>query len=362
MQIIHIVPAVKTGGGITLLKDILINLPKHLKTQVWASRIDEDISFNNAKLIHTNHSNVRSFPKIFKRLKLENRNNTLIHIHGRNGFFIFLAAKLFRFKVIYQAHGYYFKLNNKRKKIDFLNNFIDNLLLKFSDLIIFCSDSEKNYAKKNFLVNPIHRTIFNRTDNVRKIDDRDKKNKNKQNFIYCLATNNIHQKGIDKQLQLIKELTKLTKNFKLIHFFNFANLKEVDFIRGRINSLGLNNYYFLKNTKKGVWDEIYKKNGIILSTSRFEGLPMVIVEAFHNFIPVVATNCYGQKDLLDESHSTILYESQKEKWSEILFNYLYNTEQKELKILKAKEWILKFGDMKNYSDELFRCYKLLYDL
>ena len=361
MQIIHIIPQVKTAGGTTVLKDILLNLPNHIKSQIWANTIEEDIYFNNAKLIHTNHANIRYFPKILKSLKLEKRNNTLIHIHGRNGFFIFLAAKLLRFRVIYHPHGYYFKLV-KIRKLNLLNNFIDNLLLKFSDLIIFCSNSEKNYAKQNYLVNPIHRTLFNRTDNLKKIDERDKKKKNKKNIIYCLATNNIHQKGIDKQLQLIKELTKFTKNFKLIHFFNFANLKELDFIKQRINSLGLKNYYFLKNTKEGVWDEIYKKNGIILSTSRFEGLPMVLIEAFHNFIPVVATNCYGQEDLLEDSNSTILYESQKEKWAEVLFNYLQNPEQKELKILKAKEYILKFGDMKSYCYELFQCYKFVLGL
>ena len=88
MQIIHIVPAVKSRGGITLLKDILINLPKHLKTKYGPVELMK-IFLYNAKLIHTNHSNVRSFPKILKRLKFENRNNTLIHIHGRNGFYIF---------------------------------------------------------------------------------------------------------------------------------------------------------------------------------------------------------------------------------------------------------------------------------
>lgn len=358
MQIIHVLPAVKISGGITLLQNNLLNLPKHINSQIWAHKIDEDIYFHNAKLIHTRHSNIKNFPIILKRLKLEKRNNTLVHIHGRNGFFIFLAAKFLKFKVIYQPHGYYFKLN-RRKKLSFLNDFVDNILLKFSDLVIFCSNSEKNYAKKNYFVNPIHKTLFNRTDNLRKKDERDKRNKNKKHFIYCLATNNIHQKGIDQQLQLIKELTKHTSNFKLIHFFNFANHVELDFIREEINRLGLKKHYFLEKTKKGVWEEIYKKNGIILSTSRFEGLPMVILEAYHNFIPVVATNCYGQKDLLEENHSIILYEFQKEKWSKILFNYLKDSEQKEKKILKAKKWILKFGDMKSYSNELFQCYELV---
>jgi len=360
LKIIHILPEVRTSGGITLLQNNLINLTSGISHLIWASKIKEKINFYNTDTILTNHSNIRYFIQIIKRLKTEDNDNTLIHIHGRNGFFVFLAAKIIKIKVIYQAHGYYYKFE-KRKLFFLFQNLLDNCLLQFSDFILFTSDGEKKFALKNYNVNIKYKVIYNRSNFVKKKKHIPTTSKKKL-IIYCLATSNIYQKGLDNQLLLIKKLKDLNSNFKLIHYFNFQNQYELKILNNQIKSLNLSSHYFLKKATKYVWDEITASGGIVISTSRYEGRNLVIQEAFHNMIPVVATNCIGQNELLEENRGFILKENKFDEWPNILLEALSNEELRKLKAIRANNWIKKFGDMKQYSKELFECYKYVMDL
>ena len=105
----------------------------------------------------------------------------------------------------------------------------------------------------------------------------------------------------------------------LIHFFNFQNKKELNNIKNKIKELGISKNYLLKNAKKNVWKEIINNKGIIISTSRFEGRNLVIQEAFHNYVPVVATDCLGQKELLSENHSFILNNNNPKNGQKLYF-------------------------------------------
>ncbi len=355
MKIIHTLPAIRRSGGITLLQNNLFNLTCNIRHQIWANKIPENIHFHNADILLTRHSSVFNFYKILERLKKENRNNTIIHIHGRNGFFVLIAAKIMKIKIIYQAHGYYYKLS-RGKVFSFFQNFVDSCLLKYSDFVLFTADGEKEFALKNYNLNPNYKVIYNRTNPPLKKSFSTIISKDNP-IIYCLATSNIHQKGLDRQLSLIKKLKFLNNKFKLIHYFNIENQLELNYLRNKIRTLGLSKHYFFKKASKNVWDEIHSAGGIILSTSRYEGRNLVIQEAFHNMVPVVATDCLGQKELLKENHAFILKENKIDEWANTLNEALSNQELISKKVQKANNWILQFGDMKIYSNELFDCYK-----
>jgi len=360
LNIIHILPVIRTGGGVILLQQILSNISDKTKNQVWAHRIEENLRFKNTKLKLTKHANLVYFPKIIIELIKQKKENTIIHVHGRNGFLVFLAAKFLKIRVVYQAHGYYYKLL-KNNKFSFLNYFVDYFILKFTDLVIFCSESEKDFVIKNYALKNNHVVIQNSIKNLKKGKPQIK-NPEKINIIYCLGTSNIYQKGIDLQLKLAKELLKLIKNFKIIHFFNFQNHKEKMIIEKNIKKLGLSNHYFLQSTKKNVWDYIDPKMGTIISTSRFEGQPLVISEAFYNCIPVVATNCLGQQDLLKSKNAFILDTKNTQEWSKILLKAITSKDERNEKRKFAKDWIDQFGDMKKYINDLLSAYNSIFNL
>ncbi len=359
-KIIHVVPVIRTSGGITLLQNILNNLPNNIKNQIWVGQIEEKLEFYKVKPLNTSHAKIIYFPYLIKILNNENTKDTLIHIHGRNGFFVFLAAKLLKFKIIFQAHGYYYKLNNKRL-FSFLNISIDKILLKYSDLVLFCSHHEKNFVLKNYTSKLKYKVIYNRSERTKTKSKSNKNFKNKEIIFYCLGTSNLYQKGIDRQLILFKELKKIFPNFIIIHYFNFKNKKERIFLANEIKNLGLSKHYILKNAHKDVWSEIDKKKGIIISTSRFETRNLVIQEAFHNSIPVIGTNCIGQKELLKEQISFVLDNKDEKIWPKILNKAILNKKERNMKTKKAKKWIQNFGNMKDYCQELVSCYESIFD-
>lgn len=55
-------------------------------------------------------------------------------------------------------------------------------------------------------------------------------------------------------------------------------------------------------------DEILSRSDCYLSTSRWEGLPLSILEAFAHSLPVVATNVRGNIDLVKHGETGLLYE------------------------------------------------------
>lgn len=352
MNIIHVFPPIKTAGGTTLLKNNLVNLFQKTTNEIWADGIEEDIKFYKVKPQITKHRNLKNFLKVFIKLLKKDKKNCLLHIHGRSGFFVFLAAKIQNYKIIYQAHGYYNKLS---KNNNFIQNLIDFFLLRFSDLVIFCSESEKNFIVKLYNLKNKNRVIQNNVNNIKKGYPRIK-NTEKINLIYCLATSNIYQKGIDLQLKLVKELLALYSDFKIIHFFNSQNLQEKEIINKSIRELGLSNHYYLKPTIKNVWDYVDPIRGTIISTSRFEGQPLVISEAFYNNIPVVATNCLGQKDLLNDQNAFILDIKNKKEWPNILLKAITLQKQRNKKSEFAKKWLSQFGDKNTYTEKLLESY------
>ena len=109
--------------------------------------------------------NLKNFLKVFIKLLKKDKKNCLLHIHGRSGFLVFLAAKIQNYKIIYQAHGYYNKLS---KNNNFIQNLIDFFLLRFSDLVIFCSESEKNFIVKLYNLKNKNRVIQNNVNNIKK--------------------------------------------------------------------------------------------------------------------------------------------------------------------------------------------------
>ena len=64
MNIIHVIPTIRTGGGTVLLQNILKNLSKNLSHQIWTNKVEEKIIFYKTKIVCTKHSEMRNLLKI----------------------------------------------------------------------------------------------------------------------------------------------------------------------------------------------------------------------------------------------------------------------------------------------------------
>lgn len=104
-----------------------------------------------------------------------------------------------------------------------------------------------------------------------------------------------YQKGFDLLLDSALIMKKRLPDWKLKIF---GSGEEYDSLVQKIGNLNLQNFVSLCSTKQNIMDE-YTSSSVMVVSSRWEGFPMVIVEAQNCGLPVVSFDCpYGPADIV----------------------------------------------------------------
>lgn len=113
------------------------------------------------------------------------------------------------------------------------------------------------------------------------------------------------QKGYDI---LIDTASILRKKLPDWHITIYGDGEDKTSLTDKIEELCLQDYVFIKPPVKDV-EAVYKSASIYLSSSRWEGLPMVMIEAQCCGLPIVSFDCnYGPSDIIKDGESGYLIE------------------------------------------------------
>lgn len=249
-------------------------------------------------------NNLKAISKLKKVIDCHNFN--FIHCHTPMGGVITrIASRKTRregTKVIYTAHGFHFyKGAPPHFWLLFYN--IEKYLSKYTDAIITMNKEDYTIAKNKFKKTLVYFTegVGIEEDNFNfDISDEDKTELRKslglteQDFIMIYPAELSKRKN---QIWLIKTVNKIIKQNNNIHLLLPGN----DILNGKCQKISeklnlQNNIHFL-GYRKDI-SKLLKISDIAISSSRQEGLPMNIIEALYSKIPVVATNCRGNRDLI----------------------------------------------------------------
>lgn len=277
-------------------------------------------------------------------------------------------------------------LKEKIKDTDVVIDF-DMTLAPYADkikkIITFCHFSPKNYNRG---IKRRQIKLGKRLNNYNKIvviSDEMKKEmieifpflKNKVIRIYNsfniekikkLSLQNVQESYInDKYILAIGRLEETQKDFStLIKAYSLIE-KEIDeklFIIGEgrhkkdlvelVKKLGMNEKIKFLGFKKNPYPWI-KKASLFVHSSKFEGLPTVVIEALILEKLIVATDCpTGPKEILDNGRNGILTTIGDEKeLSEAMKKMLLNDVNKRMYIKNLKDKVKEF-DSKNVIKEL----------
>jgi glycosyltransferase EpsD len=245
--------------------------------------------------------------KAYKELKyiIENNDYVLIHCHTPVGSVITrLAAKNVGktgTKIIYTAHGFHFYKGAPIKNW-LLYYPIEKYLSKHTDCIITINDEDYITAKKKLKCKLVQKVngvgvdlekFIKQTDEIKK-KLRKKYNYNDTDFILFFAGELNFNKHQDLLIKSIKEIKNEIPQIKLL----------------LAGEGPLKNYYEKLSIKLGVKANIeflgHRKDienllcisDIVVSSSRREGLPVNILEAMATGLPLVVTDCRGNRDLV----------------------------------------------------------------
>ena len=243
---------------------------------------------------------------LYKLLNLIKSNNIqLIHTHGKGaGIYGRILSMIIHLPLIHTPHGIHVGQYNYIIKM--IYHFYENIMSRLTNTIIYVSESEKKQALQQHLWSNISSVIINNGVENNKIDNildsrkqtRNNININSQKFIIATITRFDFQKNM-------WEAYEIAKTCKDYVFLFIGDGPEKEKIESRARKEGNKNIIFTGFTKTP--KQYLEASDIYLSTSRWEGMPLGVLEAMSLGLPVVATNVTGNNEAVLNGETGFLY-------------------------------------------------------
>jgi|SRR5690606_27653625 len=153
-----------------------------------------------------------------------------------------------------------------------------------------------------------------------------------------------YQKGFDELIALWRKVYEQKPDWKL-DIFGHGPLKNK--LQSQIDQLGLADVIHLCPPVRDIEKE-YCQSGLLVMTSRYEGLPMTLLEAQTCGLPMVAYACKcGPRDIIrDGENGFLVEEGNKEKMISRLTQLMENENLRREMGRKAKEMSTDFTESK----------------
>lgn len=223
----------------------------------------------------------------------------IVHVHSaKAGILGRLAARSMKIPAIYTAHGWPFTegVSERRRK---LYTGIERLMAKFAQRVITVSDYDRSIAlaadvgTPNLLV-----TIHN---GIPEIEPELKVRRDEGEVIRLVMVARFEEpKNHAALLQALSELGGRNWHLELIGDGpNFASMKSL------ARELGLVDQVTFMGARDDVPDRL-SQSEVLLLVSRWEGLPLTILEAMRAGLPVVASDVGGVNEAVSEGETGFL--------------------------------------------------------
>lgn len=299
-------------------------------------RVDIGTNTDNEIVENTNKINlnlsrspfsIRNIKAIFKLKKILDENDySIIHTHTPVGSVVTRLAYKFsksKAKIIYTCHGFHFY---KGSPLHYWIMFfpIEKYLMKYTDQLLVMNKEDYEFAKKHFKntnVRIINGAGFNKDRLNKKYEEvvvekiYQENNMSKDCFIVSYIAEFSNRK---RQIDLIEELAKTdirNSNVKIL-------LIGDDILEGkvqeRIKIHNLENSIKTINFTKDI-GKYLDISDLVISASKQEGLPLNIMEAIYKRKFIVASNCRGNVDLIENGVNGFLINSLDEMYPKILY-------------------------------------------
>lgn len=310
MKIDFIISTLGGGGAervLTLMVNSLAQNPKNEISVITLFQNKDDYQLDSAinrvmlkqtKFIpsHT----IRSIINLSRYYtKKTNRPDIIVSFITLTNLIAIIVAKLFSIKIIAQEHNSYLRHMKGRKKItDFTKKFI----YKYANVITVLTSFDVNYYESygvNVYVmpNPCSFTPIVDNSHVREKT--------------ILAVGNLdryHHKGLDNLIKLIAPILKEYPEWQLK--IAGSGEKGLEHLNHLANEFGILERVFFTGYITNI-SEIMHKSSIFILPSRFEGLPMVLLEAMSQGVACISYNCKtGPSDIIENNKNGLLIEDQ----------------------------------------------------
>jgi GalNAc-alpha-(1->4)-GalNAc-alpha-(1->3)-diNAcBac-PP-undecaprenol alpha-1,4-N-acetyl-D-galactosaminyltransferase len=255
----------------------------------------KNINYKNT--ITTLLGRLKVYRFIYKTLKKEKPDVVIPFSTTTNGVII-VICKLLKINVIASEHTNY-KVGVNSLPIKIIKRWIYPMVNALT--VLTERDKEQYYSKFMDNVVVMHNPLpFTPLDNLDTLHNRDK---------IVLAVGSVerwHIKGFDNLLKIFSQVVSKHPEWKL----KIAGGGNSEYLVELINSLNLSENVELLGAVSNI-RKLMQTASIFILTSRWEGLPMVLIEAMSQGMGCVAFDCFtGPRDILTNGEDGFLIEDQ----------------------------------------------------
>lgn len=252
----------------------------------------------------------------YKEIKqiIDHEDYAFIHCHSPiGGVLSRLAAREARkrnTKVVYTAHGFHF-FKGAPMKNWLMYYSVEKWLSRYTDCLITINEEDYHAAQNNhFKVKKVEK-INGVGINKNKFKPIDTELKNQRRSILGYKENDFlliyvgelsKRKNQQLTIDMMKKVVQIIPQAKLL-LVGDGELRET--YAQQIKDLWLEKNVFLLGYRKDV-DQLMSVSDIVISTSKQEGLPVNLMEAMGTGLPIIATDCRGNRDLIHHGENGYL--------------------------------------------------------
>lgn len=348
MKIHFIISSLRGGGAERVMALIATNLSKRVGYDVLVITLNKGEGYSldkNVKRLSLSHGKmpnhtIRSFINLASFYKNKNnRPDIIISFITLTNLITIPIAKLFGIKIIAEEHNSHLRYMKNRK---LLSDFTKKTLYKKADLLTVLTSFDINYYKKfgvNVMVmpnpcsfNPIQNAILPREKVILAIGSLDR----------------FHHKGFDNLISLINPVLKSNPDWTLK--IVGGGDKGLEFLSKIVKKNELVDQIIFTGFINNV-SELMQKSAIFILPSRFEGLPMVLLEAMSQGMACIAYDCKtGPSDIISNEINGLLIEDQnKEEMSNQLARLMENINLRDFLAKNAIKSLERY-DINNVVD------------
>lgn len=279
-------------------------------------------------------NNLKAIKELRKVIQKEHYD--IIHTHTPMGSVVTrLAAKKARrngTRVIYTAHGFHFF-----KGAPLLNWClfypVEKYLSKYTDTLILINQEDYQRAKKKFRkckdikyvpgVGIDEEKFDFQMSEKEKLELRKSLGLKKDDFVLIYPAELNKNKN---QILLIEAMEQLVKKYPNIKLLLPGKDSYHGYYQKIVAEKNLCDHIFFLGFRKDI-PELLKISDLAVASSLREGLPVNIMEAMHVGLPVIATNCRGQRDLVEDEKTGYLVGYNGEEFASKIID-LYHDQKK----------------------------------
>jgi glycosyltransferase EpsD len=243
----------------------------------------------------------------YKRIKaiITEGKYEVVHVHTPVASFLTrLASKnIHHVKVLYTAHGFHF-FRGAPKKNWAIYYPLEKMAARWTDGLITMNDEDFYSARKLNLRNSnaiykirgigLDTSKFYPPTAERKRELRSEYGYHSRDFILIYVGELSYRKHQDLLIESISMLNEEKKNLKLLLVGEGDYLEKY---RDLVSRLGVEQNVEFLGYRKDI-HQLMALSDVAISTSRQEGLPVNVMEAMSTGLPVIVTDCRGNRDLV----------------------------------------------------------------